>query len=90
LEQLMSRLHVEAARCEALFVSSLQGSQRPDSEQIREAVAKTIRTLGVRGCGARVAQEFGDHPETAVERMRWAKEAVSEAYPARKPAAAVR
>jgi hypothetical protein len=79
----MCRLHVEAARCEALFVSTLQGSQHPDSNEVRDAVAKTLRKVGVRGCGARVAQEFGDHPETAVERMRWAKEAVSAAYPAR-------
>lgn len=79
----MSCLHVEAARCEALFVSTLQGSQHPDSNEVRDAVAKTLRKLGVRGCGARVAQEFGDHPETAVERMRWAREAVSDAYPAR-------
>jgi hypothetical protein len=78
----MSRVHVEAARCEALFVSSLQGSQRPDSQQVREAVTHAIRSLGVRGCCAQVAQEFGDHPEMAAERMRWARQAVSQAYPA--------
>lgn len=77
----MSRLQVEVARCEALFVSSLQGSQRPDPQDVRDAVARAIRTLGVRGCGARVAQEFGDHPEAAVARMRWAREVVSRAYP---------
>ncbi len=27
--------------------------------------------FGIRGCLGRVAQEFGDHPETACERMRW-------------------
>jgi hypothetical protein len=78
----MSRRQVEAARCEALFVSDLQGSQCPDPEQVRQAVARAIRALGVRGCCARVAQEFGDHPETAVARMRWARQVVSQAYPA--------
>lgn len=78
----MSRRQVEAARCEALFVSDLQGSQCPDPEQVRQAVARAIRALGVRGCCARVAQEFGDHPDTAVARMRWARQVVSQAYPA--------
>jgi hypothetical protein len=77
----MSRLHVEAARCEALFASGLQGSQHPDPEQVREAVARAVRAHGVSGCCARVAQEFGDHPDTAVVRMQWAREAVSQAYP---------
>jgi hypothetical protein len=27
-----------------------------------------------------VAQEFGDHPETAILRMRWAREAVEQAF----------
>jgi len=27
-----------------------------------------------------VAQEFGDHPETAVIRMRWARSVVREAF----------
>jgi hypothetical protein len=78
----MSRHHVEDARCEALFVSNLQGSQSPDPEQVKLAVARAIRALGVRGCCAQVAQEFGDHPETAVARMRWARRVVSQAYPA--------
>jgi hypothetical protein len=77
----MSRLHFEAARCEALFASGLQGSQRPDPQQVREAVSRAIRAHGVSGCCARVAQEFGDHPDTAVTRMQWARQEVSRAYP---------
>jgi hypothetical protein len=78
----MSRRHVEAARCEALFVSTLQSSQSPDPEQVRQAVARAVRSHGVRGCCAQVAQEFGDHPDTAVARMRWVRQVVSQAYPA--------
>ena len=33
--------------------------------------------LGAAGCAERVAQEFGDHPETAAVRMRWARTAVT-------------
>jgi hypothetical protein len=62
----------EAVRAEALFVSSLQSSESPDHDQIRRAVAQTLRQLGIRGCATRMAAEFGDHPDTAVARMAWA------------------
>ena len=61
-----------AVWADALFVSVLQGSDEPDAGQIRKAVAAAVRAYGGRGCAQRVAQEFGDHPETAVARMRWA------------------
>ncbi len=80
----MAGLDLEAVRCEALFVSALQrgdpGAVLPDV--IREAVHQAIRWFGARGCAAQVAQEFGDHPDTAVTRMRWARQAVSQAFPA--------
>ena len=61
-----------AARAEALFVSALQPSGSPSPDQIRRTVAATLQRLGARGCAARVAGEFGDHPDTAVARMGWA------------------
>lgn len=73
-------MSVESARCEALFASGLQGSQRPDDEQVRDAVAAAIRVLGESGCCAEMAQEFGDHPEAAAARMRWVIQAVMKAY----------
>jgi hypothetical protein len=73
-------LNVTAARCEALFVSSLQRSDEPTMTEVRDAIRRTIRELGSRGCACCVAQEFGDHPETAVPRMRWARAAVAEAF----------
>jgi len=30
-----------------------------------------VRGIGIQGCVDRMAQEFGDHPDTAAERMRW-------------------
>jgi len=58
---------------DALFVSVLQRSDAPGSAQIRHAIASAIAAFGCIGCAERVAQEFGDHPETAAARMRWAR-----------------
>jgi hypothetical protein len=80
----------EAIRAEALFVSPLQISDAPAADQVREAVARTLRRLGIRGCAAHVAGEFGDHPETAVTRMTWALAVIRSVYPHRPaPAATV-
>jgi hypothetical protein len=70
-----------AVRAEALFVSTLQPSGSPSPDQVRRVVAMTLQRLGVRGCAARVAGEFGDHPDMAVARMGWALAAISTAYP---------
>jgi hypothetical protein len=76
----MSPTNVTATRCEALFVSALQDSDHPSPEQVRAAVLSAIRDHGVRRCVARVAQEFGDHPDVAVARMRWARDEIQRAY----------
>jgi hypothetical protein len=47
---------------------------------VRQAVASAIHAFGYSGCAERVAQEFGDHPETAVTRMRWARAVASDAF----------
>jgi hypothetical protein len=76
----MHHLSISAIRADALFVSALQRSEELDTGQVREAVAMAVRALGGRGCAELVAQEFGDHPETAVARMRWARTVVAEAF----------
>ena len=65
---------------DALFVSVLQGSDKPDAGQVRKAIAAAVCTYGGGGCAQRVAQEFGDHPETAVVRMRWARAVAGEVF----------
>ena len=67
--------HASAAAvwADALFVSVLQRSDKPDAGQVRQAIAAAVRAYGEQGCAQRVAQEFGDHPETAVARMHWAR-----------------
>ena len=73
---------------EALVVSVLQRSDRPSPSQVRGAVAAAICAYGDRGCAELVAQEFGDHPETAVERMRWARGGRRGVHPTAAPACA--
>jgi hypothetical protein len=65
---------------DALFVSVVQRSDEPSGDQVRKAIAEAVRAYGDRGCAERVAQEFGDHPETAASRMRWARVAAGEAF----------
>jgi hypothetical protein len=79
----------EAVRAEALFVSTLQCSEAPAGPQVRDAVARTLRRLGIKGCAAEVAGEFGDHPDSAVERMAWAIAMVKATYPTRRANATV-
>jgi hypothetical protein len=71
---------ISAARAGALFSSPLQRSDEPSAQQIRQAIATAIGVHGLRGCAARVAQAYGEHPETALTRMRWALTAVAGAF----------
>src|SRR5262245_35329270 len=73
-------LNVSAVRCEALFASQVQESDHPTSRDVRDAVRQAVRELGCRGCAARVAQEFGDHPDTAIARMQWAHRMIQSTF----------
>lgn len=70
-------LNISTARADALFASALQRSDEPSAGQIWQAIAAAIRAFGDLGCAARVAQAYGEHPETAVTRMRWARTSVA-------------
>lgn len=69
----MSRLNLNEARCEALFASALQRSDELTAAAVAAEISRTVRKFGLDGCADRMAQEFGDHPEAACERMRWAR-----------------
>ena len=73
----MSPSMILPAKSEALFASHLQPSEHPTAEQVKAAIRATVRNLHVWGCAAVVATEYGDHPETAVARMRWVLTEVS-------------
>lgn len=78
----MTSLGTDDVRTEALFASDVQRSQQPTPELIRAAVTAMVDRLGAGGCAALVAQEFGEHPDCAPGRMRWARTAVRGAYAA--------
>jgi hypothetical protein len=72
-------LNVDDAWCEALFASALQRSATPTAESVAAAISRAVRRFGTRGCVSRMAQEFGDHPQAAAERMRWVRQLATEA-----------
>jgi hypothetical protein len=78
-------LSISTVRADALFASALQCSDEPGAVQVDQAIAAAVRAFGARGCAARVAQEYGDHPETAVMRMRWARATVAETFEVASP-----
>jgi hypothetical protein len=74
----MTRLNVIDTECAALFASALQPSDAPTGDAVAAAMHWAVRRFGVRGCEGRMAQEFGDHPEAAMDRMRWVRRLVRE------------
>jgi hypothetical protein len=71
---------VSGVWADALFASVLQCSDNLSAGQARKAIAAAVRAYSGLGCVQRVAQEFGDHPEVAVNRMRWARAVAGELF----------
>ena len=70
-----------AARAEALFTSPLATGSDPSRAAVDDAIRAAVRAHGgVRSCAADVAAEYGDHPDLAVPRMRWARQVVDHRY----------
>ena len=65
---------VEELAADALFVSCLQPSECPSRKTLEDTVTAMILQHGTEGCAGEVAEEFGDHPESAVRRMFWVHE----------------
>jgi hypothetical protein len=76
----MSTLSLIDVRAEALFASALQPSDQPTATQVRTEIMRMVRRCGTRGCAARMAQEFGNAPQSAVARMRWARQVVADVF----------
>jgi hypothetical protein len=66
----------DVTRAEALFASHLQAADVKDTEVVDRTVTDLLQQDGPRGCQARMAYEFGEHPDLAAERMRWARRVV--------------
>jgi hypothetical protein len=66
-----------AARAAALFVSPVSIFDQLTDAQLFIAIDEALwRHGGSQGCAAEVAQAYGDHPELAAPRMRWARRVV--------------
>jgi hypothetical protein len=77
----MSQQTLSLARAHALAVSGLSTASVLDRVSVDAAIRASVRALGgVSGCVAALAQEFGDHPDTAPLRMRWARQTVASVY----------
>ena len=80
------RSQLLAARAAALFASDLPTGSRPSALVVETAIAGAVRRCGgTRGCVAYMAAAYGDYPETAAPRMRWALSLVSIATKAAQP-----
>ncbi len=87
----MDSLTVNDAQCAALFVSGLQRSDAASGDAVAQAATRAVRQFGVRGCVGLMAQEFGDHPEAAMDRMQWIRQLCRDlsASPTSKASAAI-
>jgi hypothetical protein len=70
-----------ATRAAALFVSYVSIFDQLTDAQVRTAIDEALGSHGgSQGCTAEVAQAYGDHPELAAPRMRWARRVVEQVY----------
>jgi hypothetical protein len=70
-----------AARAAALFASDLSATEQPTAGLVEAAIKHALQTHGgARGCAADVAAAYGDYPESAASRMRWARSLVEDLY----------
>ncbi len=73
--------HLIAARAEALFASDLSAHCHLSEAVVAAAIRHAVRAHGgVRGCAGEVGAAYGDHPETAAARMRWARQVIEAIY----------
>ena len=69
-----SRFQRRAALADALFASDLSARCEHTRIEVATAIRHAIGTHnGIRGCAGEVAAAYGEHPETAARRMRWAR-----------------
>ena len=75
----VTRQNINDALYGALFVCELQQSDNPTTNMVAEAITRTMHRFGTDGCAGQIAQEFGDHPDTARDRMRWVSQLAARA-----------
>jgi len=71
-----SETELLTARADALFTSDLSARCYHPEAEITAAIIRATRSHSAAGgCAAEVAAAYGEHPETAAPRMRWARAA---------------
>ena len=77
----MSGTILDLARTRALALSTASAHQPLDRAATDEVIRRTLRRHGgVRGCAAALAQQYGEHPDLAAPRIRWASQQVAALY----------
>jgi hypothetical protein len=60
-------------RAEAVFASGLPTGSAPSNVEVSSAIGQALRVHGgSKGCAIVLAGAYGECPETAAPRMRWA------------------
>ncbi len=78
----MSRTILDLARTTALAVSAVSAGKPLDRASADATIRLTVRSHGgTRGCAAALAEQYGDYPELAAPRVRWASQRVAALYP---------
>jgi len=79
------------ARAAALFASDLPYQWHPGEAAVEAAISSALTACGgVDGCVSALAAAYGDHPETAVPRMKWARQTIDAMRSADRPLSASR
>jgi hypothetical protein len=75
-----------AARAEAISTSHLPIGSQPTGPETTAIISAAVPAHGsTRGCAAQVAAAYGERPETAAPRMRWARTVIEHIYHPRPP-----
>ncbi len=83
--------HLITARATALFASDLPYQWHPGEAAVEAAIISAITACGgVDGCVSALAAAYGDHPETSVPRMKWARQTIDAMRSADRPLSASR
>ena len=81
--------HLITARATALFASDLRCRCHPGQAAVEAAISGALAARGgIDGCVIALAAAYGDHPDTAVPRMKWARQTIEAMRPAGRPLSA--
>jgi hypothetical protein len=78
-----------SVRAAALFASDLPYDRHPGAAAVEAAISSALTARGgIDGCVGALAAAYEDHPDTAVPRMKWARQTIDAMRPAGRPLSA--